>query len=493
MPIDIAIQAQCEPPNLLLSLTSHVAVDAFAAPKLFILNIYKVEDMIFHIPNHLLKQSQFFGEMIEGKHTGLELEGKDNEHPIALGGISAFEMTSFLDVTEARVLYSNSDLNFSQLTSALYLATMWGFDDIRDKIIEQVDKGISAVDPMHRIDASLKCRVEKWLHPAYAVLCRRETILLDAEAERLGLRRSMAICRVRESLRSISQPQPGPQPAAQSTAQPQGQWGGWGMPPPPPRAPSSITHLPDLNSSRTSNMPSKHSEFGKSSYLIFLVDDTLFHIPLRRLSQSQYFRDMIGEAYIGSEGEGKSDEHPICLGGISAFEMESFLKVIDSPFIYGDPQLAFSEWAAALHLATMWNFDEIRERVIAQMDKTISTANIFERIDVSLKCGVEKWLHPAYEALCTRTETLSDSEAEHLGLRRAAAIWRIRERLLVDKTSSAPSSKPIALRAGKGGFYYAEREEMIGEVDFPQPQPQPPPPSKALVMIKKEEALKFSL
>ncbi|KAG8928404.1 hypothetical protein FRC00_001764, partial [Tulasnella sp. 408] len=83
---------------------------------------------------------------------------------------------------------------------------MWGFEDIREKIIEQVDKTILAEDPFDRIDASLKCRVEKWLHPAYVVLCKRETGLSDAEAERLGLRRSIAICRVRESLRSVQLP-----------------------------------------------------------------------------------------------------------------------------------------------------------------------------------------------------------------------------------------------------------------------------------------------
>ncbi|KAG9041482.1 hypothetical protein FS837_012205 [Tulasnella sp. UAMH 9824] len=85
---------------------------------------------------------------------------------------------------------------------------MWGFDDIREKIVEQVDKIISAVDPLDRIGASLKCQVEKWFHPAYVVLCKRETGLSDAEAERLGLRRSTAVWRVREFLRPVpTQPQ----------------------------------------------------------------------------------------------------------------------------------------------------------------------------------------------------------------------------------------------------------------------------------------------
>ncbi|KIO33644.1 hypothetical protein M407DRAFT_186710 [Tulasnella calospora MUT 4182] len=189
--------------------------------------VFLVEDVIFHIPNRRLMQSQFFREMIEGTHTGLELEGKDDEHPISLGGISAFEMTSFLDVTQSARLDDDSQLTFSQWTAALHLATMWGFGDIRERIIQQVDKTISEADPIDRIEASLKCRVKKWLHPAYVVLCKREIGLSDAEAERLGFRRSMAIWRVRESLRPIQSPNPVSVPVTRQTHS-------WSLPPPPP-------------------------------------------------------------------------------------------------------------------------------------------------------------------------------------------------------------------------------------------------------------------
>lgn len=70
-------------------------------PGLSCLSAYQVEDMIFQVPMRRLKQSQYFRDMLEDAHTGLGSEGKDNEHPISLSGISAFEMTSFLDVLEA--------------------------------------------------------------------------------------------------------------------------------------------------------------------------------------------------------------------------------------------------------------------------------------------------------------------------------------------------------------------------------------------------------
>lgn len=75
----------------------------------------------------------------------------------------------------------------------------------------------------------------------------------------------------------------------------------------------------------------------------------------------------------------------------------------------------------------MWNFEELRKDIINHMNKTISSAAPLERIDASLKCRVEEWLHPAYQVLCERQDGLTNEEADHLGLRRAAAIWRIRE------------------------------------------------------------------
>ncbi|KAG8944130.1 hypothetical protein FRC04_002168 [Tulasnella sp. 424] len=174
-------------------------------------------------------------------------------------------------------------------------------------------------------------------------------------------------------------------------------------------------------------MPTKHSKYGDASYLVFLVEDTLFHVPVRRLRESQYFRDMIDESHIGTEGEGKSDEKPIGLGGITAFEMASFLDALDARFLSGNPKLDFRQWAAALHLSTMWNFEDLRNDIISHVNQTISDASPLDRIDASLKCRVEEWLHPAYQVLCERGTGLTNEEAEHLGLGRAAAIWRIRE------------------------------------------------------------------
>ncbi|KAG9003652.1 hypothetical protein FRB90_011135 [Tulasnella sp. 427] len=88
--------------------------------------------------------------------------------------------------------------------------------------------------------------------------------------------------------------------------------------------------------------------------------------------------------------------------------------------------LDFSQYAAALHLATMWSFDDIRNGIISHMDTLTATADPFERIDVSLRCRVEKWLHPAYADLCKREGALQDDEVERLGLKSGSDMARSR-------------------------------------------------------------------
>ncbi|KAG8984213.1 hypothetical protein FRB90_005475 [Tulasnella sp. 427] len=417
--------------------------------------------------------------MIDEVHTGIESEGKDNGHPIILSGISASDMTSFLDVLNASFFLGPPSLSFSQYAAALHLATMWSFDDLRNGIISHMDTLTTTADPFERIDVSLRCRVEKWLHPAYADLCKREGALQDDEVERLGLKRAAAIWRVREhvttgNLRDMYSSQlalyctlcdntnvecrscgrimdlddMAPYLAGMEVGnaldliklEPALEY----MPEYDFESPALLNDLSTVqlkSKSRKSTMPSEHPKYGNASYMVFLVEDNLFHIPIRRLKQSQYFRDMIEEAHTGMESEGKDNGHPIFLSGISAFELTSFLDALDASFISGDPKLDFTQWAAALHLATMWNFDEARENIIAHMAKTITRARPIDRVDTSLKCHVEKWLHPAYEALCLQAGGLKDDDVERLGLKRSAAIWRIRESL---EFESALSGCPTA-------------------------------------------------
>ncbi|KAG9025125.1 hypothetical protein FS837_005073 [Tulasnella sp. UAMH 9824] len=188
------------------------------------------------------------------------------------------------------------------------------------------------------------------------------------------------------------------------------------------------------------------------------VEDTLFQVPVRQLKQSEYFLSMVKEMSTKLEPEARESKSPIPLSGVSALEMESFLTALGASFLFGDPNLSFAQWAAALRLATIWSFDDVRERIIAQMDPILHTANPFDQIDASLNCRVEKWLYLAYEALCSRKNGLTEDEAERLGIRRATAIWRIRESLRPGRGWSQGGSvnqKALALVKNEGALKYS--------------------------------------
>ncbi|KAG9012548.1 hypothetical protein FRB90_006651, partial [Tulasnella sp. 427] len=82
---------------------------------------------------------------------------------------------------------------------------------------------------------------------------------------------------------------------------------------------------------------------------------------------------MLESAHTGGDGEGQSDEHPIALEGISNFEMESFMDVIQAKLFTDEDKLDWKRKSAALHLATMWGFDDIRSGLITFMNRQINS------------------------------------------------------------------------------------------------------------------------
>lgn len=95
----------------------------------------------------------------------------------------------------------------------------------------------------------------------------------------------------------------------------------------------------------------------------------------------------------------------------------------------GNLNMTWEQWAAALHLATMWSFDQVRCYVITQMDIQIKAGSVhpLDRVDVATKCRVPEWVVPAYTELCERQNSLTVDEASHMSLPRLMAVCRIRE------------------------------------------------------------------
>jgi len=110
----------------------------------------------------------------------------------------------------------------------------------------------------------------------------------------------------------------------------------------------------------------------------------------------------------GSSIEGSSLENPIHLPGIKVDHFRSFLRVL-YPFIGQKPVVEYDEWVGVLNLATMWLFQEIRERAITKLSDLIKLKTVFERIALAREYRVVEWLRDAYLEL-TQKEPLDFEE-----------------------------------------------------------------------------------
>ncbi|KAG9017366.1 hypothetical protein FRB93_007480 [Tulasnella sp. JGI-2019a] len=188
---------------------------------------------------------------------------------------------------------------------------------------------------------------------------------------------------------------------------------------PPTLSPSTNRSSPSLLSiaSGADTLPQRHAKFYYDQ-LVFLIENTLYGVPRFLLRSSSYFITILELADSGGTFEGATDDNPIRLTGITCFEMESLLAVLDARCMDGPHSLKSEGWEAALHLATMWHFDAARKYAIQNIESQYPGQTPLERIVVAGKCQVGQWLHPAYLSLCNRSEPLTIEEGEVLGLRR---------------------------------------------------------------------------
>ncbi|KAG8913830.1 hypothetical protein FRC00_001490 [Tulasnella sp. 408] len=205
----------------------------------------------------------------------------------------------------------------------------------------------------------------------------------------------------------------------------------------------------------------RHPHYYGPELLTFAVDGYLFQLPVRRLKESKYFQDMLDSEHLGTSVEGRSDDHPIELKGITSFEMESFAEILDARVFDKAVMREWRQLVAALHLATMWDFEDLRTRLIKDMSQMIDDSGVdpLDRIEVSMQCRVSDWLHPAYQVLCDRTEGVTTEEAKRLGMDRLAAIYRVRDRRHANAVDAAKAAAQNAQNAAQAAAQNAQNAQ----------------------------------
>ncbi|KAI0366761.1 hypothetical protein BV20DRAFT_971499 [Pilatotrama ljubarskyi] len=165
--------------------------------------------------------------------------------------------------------------------------------------------------------------------------------------------------------------------------------------------------------------------------LVILVESTLFRLFRSTFTRhSVVFRDLFSLpiSQDGPPAEGQDDGNPLRFSYISATDFERLLWVLYPPSYGAHKANSVGEWQSILSLATRWEFNDIRELAIRQLQSLdmhpVDRVLLAQEFDIG-----GRWALSAYTALCERPEPLSLAEAGRLGLETTTRIAQLREQL----------------------------------------------------------------
>ncbi|CAA7260401.1 unnamed protein product [Cyclocybe aegerita] len=143
--------------------------------------------------------------------------------------------------------------------------------------------------------------------------------------------------------------------------------------------------------------------------VVFGVGNTIFRVPRHGFEvPGTIFEALFALPPSPNEVnsvEGLSDDHPIVLDGVEEDHFRGFLGAL-YPFVQ---VMTYNDWVGALHLATMWEFGEIRKKAISAISPMLAEKNAAEIVLLAKKYRVVDWLRDAYTRLVEQpTLTLAD-------------------------------------------------------------------------------------
>ncbi|TEB38067.1 hypothetical protein FA13DRAFT_1785902 [Coprinellus micaceus] len=127
--------------------------------------------------------------------------GLDDPHldAVKLEDVAVSDFQTFLNVLYPRDLGARPDLTQAQWMTILVLATRWRFRDVRKRSIKEL-KNFSSLSEKLRLAEELT--VPSWCIEVYVELVQRGGPLLLAEAEQLGMVKTLALYSMRETRNS---------------------------------------------------------------------------------------------------------------------------------------------------------------------------------------------------------------------------------------------------------------------------------------------------
>ncbi|KAL1759887.1 hypothetical protein FB107DRAFT_287355 [Schizophyllum commune] len=125
----------------------------------------------------------------------------------------------------------------------------------------------------------------------------------------------------------------------------------------------------------------------------------------------------------------------IKLTGVSSVDFERFLSIIYPTKLARCDIHTVDEWTSVLRLATKWSIESLRDLFIEEIEPKASP---FDKVAIAREFELgQNWLIPASVDICSRSESLTRTEAERLGLPTVVEISSIREEVKASGTALA--------------------------------------------------------
>ncbi|KAM6503839.1 hypothetical protein JOM56_000782 [Amanita muscaria] len=114
--------------------------------------------------------------------------------------------------------------------------------------------------------------------------------------------------------------------------------------------------------------------------------------------------------------------------------------------MYDDYKPSTTEWMDLLPIANTYGFTKVYRRAVYEIDDLDDAIDAIERILLAKRLKANRWLAPAYAALCSRTDPITASEAERLGMYTFVALVAARESFYRDNSPLNTSTvNPVSL------------------------------------------------
>ncbi|KAG5731778.1 hypothetical protein E4T56_gene811 [Termitomyces sp. T112] len=177
----------------------------------------------------------------------------------------------------------------------------------------------------------------------------------------------------------------------------------------------------------------------------FLVENQLFRVHRYFFErESCVFRDQI-HLPLTPRGSCDGDEEPVAIVlDVTAVAFEKLLGIFYNPK-YSLFDWTVADWTIVLELTQQWEFNEVRNLAIRELDK-LTEIPLIERIALYQRFKVDQdLLLPLYGKLCSRPEALNEEESEAIGMKTTVLIFRAREHLRAQASDSGMSPLPSGL------------------------------------------------